>query len=397
MFSACAPARDCASPATRCRRPGFTLVEILVVISIIGILISITIPAVMHAKHAAARAQCGENLRQLALATTLFETTHGHMPGYLQKFGEFNGGVDPTDPSNYAGNVPRHVKVGGWPIALLGQLGNQPAYERWSLDRYPIIADNQSINAPTAEGYSPFAAVNFETFICPSASNYLTTRGINHYVANTGMHADSFPFTYTRPGSPARTVGFAKSQHHDNGIFNNQYAGFVGSAPTQLVATGKPFRIDDCDDGASQTMLLSENHQAGALYRTRLTNNTNHLTNIVNVNGKDVVEYPASSRYLQGAVWHFEDPNGFAGAPTPNAVHKINGGDVYLDLMTAANAPDLARPSSLHDGGVNMAMVDGSVRFVTESISYPIYQALLTPSGRSSDVPNNEFVPLDPI
>ncbi|MGB7326010.1 MAG: DUF1559 domain-containing protein [Rubripirellula sp.] len=377
--------------------PGFTLVEILVVISIIGILMGLTVPAVMEARRTAARALCAENLRQLAIATVAFDSTNDRMPGYLQEFGEFTGGVDPADPANYSGNVPRHIKIAGWPIAILSKLDNQPAYERWSLDRYPIIADGNGSQTRTAEGYSAHASMHLDTFICPSSSNTIWQRGKNNYIANNGMHADSFPMTYTRPGASARTVDFARSQNRKNGMFNNQFSGFDPSAPTQRVATGKPFRLDDCRDGTSQTMMLSENNQAAPTYLTRLSGNTNHLTNIVNVGGSDTVAYAPESRYLQGAVWHFEDPSGFAGAPAVAPIHKINGGDVYQDSLTLANAPDLARPSSLHTGGVNMAMADGSIKFVTTSISYPVYQAMMTPSGQSSDVPANEFLPTDEI
>ncbi|QDT05768.1 hypothetical protein K227x_41720 [Rubripirellula lacrimiformis] len=377
------------------RLAGYTLVELLVVIAIIGILVSISVPAVMEARRTMARAQCAENLRQLSLATIGFESTAGHMPGYLQQFGEFAGGTDPSDFSNYGGNVPPHIKIGGWPIAIMGSLGYQPAYERWSLDRYPIIANHQSSVTPTEDGYHAYAATNIESFICPSASNYLATRGINHYIANTGMHVDSFPMTYTRPGQASRSVDFLKSSNRSNGIFNNQYAGFDAAAPTTQIPTGKRFHSDHCKDGTSQTMLLSENNQAQATYRTRLANDTSHLTSIATIGGNRWVAYPPKSRYAQGAVFHFEDPHAFAGAAPVDPIHKINGGDVYIDVMTNANASDLARPSSLHTGGVNMAMVDGSVRFVGNWIDYQTYQALLTPAGRNSDMPNNEFIPVD--
>ena len=61
-------------------------------------------------------------------------------------------------------------------------------------------------------------------------------------------------------------------------------------------------------------------------------------------------------------------------------------------MMQSTNFTDLARPSSLHVSGVNMAMADGSVHFIVDTIDYRIYQAFMTPSGRSSDVPMNENV-----
>lgn len=371
---------------------GFTLVELLVVISIIGILISLSVPAVLAARQAANRAKCSQQLGQLAIAARNYEVSRDRMPGYIQNFGYFAGGTDPTDPQSYGGNVPPHVKVAPWTVALMSKLDNQPAYERWSLDRYPVIADSQGERKPTREGYSVFAAINIETFMCPSASGGTAQNGINQYIANTGMHADTFPMTYTRPGSPSRQVTFASSMSSSNGVFNNQYAGADPNDPSGQVATGKPFRSDDCTDGASQTLLLSENNQAMATYRTSTSNDTLHLRTVTTFGGRLFGTYPPASRYIQGAVWHFEDPRGFAGAAAVAPEHKVNGGDVYNTLISAANATDLARPSSLHPGGANVAMVDGSIGFLTESMDYRIYQAMMTPQGRTSDVPQNEYV-----
>ena len=59
---------------------GFTLVELLVVITIIGILVALLLPAVQSAREAARRAQCQNNLKQLAAGCNTHEATHGHFP-----------------------------------------------------------------------------------------------------------------------------------------------------------------------------------------------------------------------------------------------------------------------------------------------------------------------------
>jgi prepilin-type N-terminal cleavage/methylation domain-containing protein/prepilin-type processing-associated H-X9-DG protein len=375
-------------------RDAYTLVELLVVIAIIGILVSLSVPAVNKVRERMNQAKCAENLRQLAIATINYEISNGALPGYCKKYGEFAGGVDPADPGSFGGNVPRHFKIGGWQVAVLAKLDNQPLYERWALDRYPILSDGSGERRATTEGYSTVAATNNSMFQCPSASGSIAADGLNNYIANTGMHVDSFPFTYTRPGDGIKSVTFARTMSRVNGVFNNQYAGFDPANPSQLVPVGKRIRSEDFNDGRSSTMLLSENQQAQPWYLTRLTGNTSHLTNFATVAGKEVSVYPVESRYLQGSVWHFEDDMAFAGAAPVAPLHKINGGDVYELFMQSTNFTDLARPSSLHTSGVNMAMADGSVHFVVDTIDYRTYQALMTPNGRSSDVPMNEFVPI---
>ena len=70
---------------------------------------------------------------------------------------------------------------------------------------------------------------------------------------------------------------------------------------------------------------------------------------------------------------------------------------IFTRTMTTTDAYDLARPSSAHVDGFNAAFADGQTRYVQESVDYRVLQAIMTPRGKSSDVPFDEFVLTDEI
>ena len=105
-------------------RFGFTIVELLVVIAVIGILVALLLPAVQNAREAARRVSCQNNLKQIALALHNYESTHRRFPsGYLHKFGPEG---TPLEPANHMGLA--------WGAALLPQLENEALYNTFDFD-----------------------------------------------------------------------------------------------------------------------------------------------------------------------------------------------------------------------------------------------------------------------
>ncbi len=379
-------------------RTGFTLVELLVVITIIGVLAGLLLPAVQSAREAARLAQCGTQLKNLGLAAIQYENAKGEMPGYCMDFGTFPGGADPSDLD--AGNSPAHRKIGTWAVALLPYLDGQPTYEVWSQDKYPVIGpgspENPASSGESGNGYTVNASPNLPIMQCPSSSVIVGDRGRNSYVSNNGFHPldSGGNWCVIDHGTPGSTVAnFKSSQSRANGVFNNKFAG------ASNVAVGDRVRMDDFKDGMGNTVLFSENLQALPWHRSGLLGGP----------GGDLssnsLSYDAMSRYTNGMVYWHADPNTSrfttAEAPAgPLAVLKINGGLNNTDasnlvMPTAVNvntAAQLARPSSQHVDGVNMAFADGTVRFIGQGIDYRVYQAYMTPKGKSSDVPYNEYI-----
>ncbi|EMI55297.1 DUF1559 family PulG-like putative transporter [Rhodopirellula sallentina] len=383
-------------------RSGFTLVELLVVITIIGILMGLLIPAVNAARETARRNQCSTQLKNLALAAIQHENAKGQLPGYLQKYGYYSASADPSDPTSTA--PAAHVKLGTWTVALFPWLDAQPTYEHWTEDRYPIVdgagGEFDATSGAAGAGFHQLAAPNLAIMQCPSNPNSDSENARNSYIANNGM----VPYEAGTGGPTAAEI--SASMERANGAFNQKY-----SENTDSVPTGPKVRLDDFKDGQGNTMLFSENVQALPWNRAGFIN----ATSITPTSPATEVGYPTASRYTQGMVWHYADPDsastgmasvwnqmGTGSAIVPSAVankYKINGGkedgvseDIFVLRMESSNAAQLARPSSAHTDGVNAGMADGGTRFIASNIDYRVYQALLTLRGKASDVPWPEFI-----
>jgi prepilin-type N-terminal cleavage/methylation domain-containing protein/prepilin-type processing-associated H-X9-DG protein len=179
---------------------GFTLVELLVVISIIGVLMSLTLPAVNSAREAGRRAVCTNNIRQVGQAVLNYDVNKKKFPGYY-------------------GNTSRNTNASNgvsWALAILPYLGAEGEYKNWE----------ETNGALTLFGYR-------EVYVCPSDPPDRPTTPQLSYVINAGLDS-----------SEIRASGLSFGNPNTN--FNS-------------ITRGKTIA-----DGLGQTLMLSENLNAGS-------------------------------------------------------------------------------------------------------------------------------------
>ncbi len=305
----------------------FRLVDVLVGLFVLSVLTALLLPALIRpTDRGGRRTHCMNNVRQGALALLMLEDRKRSLPGYLNRIGKHPASwVVPT-----LAYLERQDVVGAWQ----GRQGTNSGPRAMRLHFLVCVSDNLA-----AKSVAPLS-----------------------YVANAGI-PDSLP----PQGGPADKLA--------NGVFHNRFN--LQSALAMTMA------FLNAHDGASHTLLLAENVQAGQWAGNGQYARLPSGDQIVAPNGFFTAE---QAERLTTLVWHPAQAQPTTAVPE----RRINvGHDRGLD---EAPTLDFARPSSFHAGGANVAMADGSVRFLSEKIDYGVYVALMTPDGANSDAPDAPLV-----
>jgi len=331
----------------RTRRRGFTLVELLVVIAIIGILIALLLPAVQAAREAARRSSCKNNLKQIGLGLHNYLSANGSFP---PSFCIRRGAV-------LTGNN------GSWSIhgRLLPYLEQASAYDQVRLD---IAWDAQ-----LATGVPQ---MRIPTYLCPSDPNdtvrmkngapyiYPQTYGFNFgtwfvYHPATGQGGDGAFYVNSR----------TRPAHIRDGLSNTL-------AAAEVKAFTSYFR-NSSDPGAAVPGSAADLAALAGSAQFKLGTDTNRNT--------------GHTEWCDGRVHHSGITTVFA--PNTYVEYLHSDGNTYdVDYNSMQEGKSDSQPTyaavtsrSYHPGGVNTVLMDGSVRFVSETINLVTWRALGTRGG----------------
>jgi len=362
------------------RRLAFTLVELLVVITIIGMLVALLLPAVQNARERGRQMQCLNNLKQLALATVNHESSKGQFPGLTQFVKRGNTeyatldydtvsrkfkAISPTTATSNPATPAQLQQIASftWAAMLLPRLENSDVWD-------------QIVSPPRDTSGNALAVLlsPIGVFVCPSDRDVTTQPDLPGltYSANSGGWDP-----HTNGSKSLLNVTATVGDTADNGIFHD-VAGY-----DRIGAKAPKVRLSNINDGAGTTLMYAEN-----IHKTYDSTSSTGAPAF----GWMVAD-TANTGYCEqqlGFVWVVPASGTTPAQPPTNAIDRQEGINRNFDDLVAfpPNFPRFARPAGPHSGGVNVAFCDGHSDFLRDDIDYAVYQQLVTPNGRKCEDAN---------
>ena len=316
---------------------GFTLVELLVVIAIIGLLMSLLLPAIQAAREAARRSQCANNMRQMSLAVlTYHDTLKSFPPGNIVHESLLEKADHPVSTKNPDG---KYLYLGydgsiGWAAFLLPYLEQASIYDQIDFETFAYSSDcgegsGSYVGKPHGDERNRIASESMPAvFTCPTAVRSAIANNHKDYGAN-GFH-----------GIPDRHTVIEKAVFHCN----------------------SGVRLADLTRGSSNIAMFLE------------------LSHMWWWSPKSDGEIVMTKSGANPFFWVNGGTQGYVCYRSLNVT--TNEQNNYL-----INTKDGWRPTrtarSWHPKGINVTLCDGSVSFVSETMSLEAYIALLSRSGNA--------------
>jgi prepilin-type N-terminal cleavage/methylation domain-containing protein/prepilin-type processing-associated H-X9-DG protein len=316
------------------RGRGFTIIELMVVIVIIGLLCALLMPAVSASREAARRAQCVNNLKQLALAAAAYESTHAVFPYGV------GGGAPPG-----AGRVPR-----------------------WSTHSQLLTALDQ-MNVFNALNFSGVAWMSDPVYGPPNRTALETKLSVFLCPSDPDWSADPYHLGHVSYRGNAGTLPYNLAADSPDGTGRNDGVFWYQSA----------VRIASITDGTSNTALFGErclgtgawSDPRADYYMTGKSPAACRGTGAGILGRYGVAHELSGQRWGDGALFYTRY----------NHVLPPNMPSCLLGCTTDFGCPIVVSASSRHPGGVNLARADGSVQFVKDSIAHSIWSGYGTIAG----------------
>jgi len=345
---------------------GFTLIELLVVIAIIGVLIALLLPAVQQAREAARRSQCVNNMKQIGLALANYESASKC----------FMVGLDEYTHASYIAGLTTYASRTCAFYQILPYMDQDVWYNSFNFDLGSQLRGNST---------AMFQTVN--SYICPSDTDNVRLDPSQGFVPNTqGSYAMNFgttPVTLWVFGQDPRWLHYAYV--YGNGFFR---------ATGNYVVDHRHRSLKSLTDGTSKTFTFGE--------QSRILGQKNTVLNTwVRPAYYGVPQDPWAAQ-VSGYAYAVPKINASPSAQvaTPPCLTKPGGnacdgwlteGGGYPQNSSIPGDP-LAQFGfrSLHPGGANFVMADGSVQFISSTVNRFVYAASSTPDGNeTTDNPGN--------
>jgi prepilin-type N-terminal cleavage/methylation domain-containing protein/prepilin-type processing-associated H-X9-DG protein len=308
------------------RKQGFTLIELLVVIAIIAILIALLLPAVQQAREAARRSQCKNNLKQIGLALHNYHDVYNGFPPLR---------IRHSTATSASGNITFLARI-------LPFIDQTPLYNtiNWSISNSSATTPDGNAAPHNANPGGAMRAL-LPAYRCPTDPG-------------------SGGLSWTGPDGQKVTGGAPDPAYGHNNYVGNvgSLQGEGGALPRGIFGTASFVNVRDITDGTSNTAAIAET--LIGFPKTSSTNGAGTPELCPTAKGSNTIDTTGTNQMGNSwfySLWGYQC--GFSGAYVPNTTQYYACG---------LNSDRTMGARSLHTGGSQVTMADGSVRFVTENI-----------------------------